>query len=178
MLISEAYREQNQQLHESEEAYGTKGHHYAKRILHYCAAAETQDVLDYGCGKQTLQKRLPFPIKHYDPCIPGLDTPPEPADILVCTDVLEHIEPDCLDSVLDDIRRLTRVCAFLTVDTRPARKFLPDGRNAHLIQEPAEWWFPKLYSRFEVVQISKIVLRAKDSQEGREKNLGFIAVCS
>jgi hypothetical protein len=29
---------------------------------------------------------------------------------------------------------------WLRIDTMPARKTLPDGRNAHLIQETDEWW--------------------------------------
>lgn len=177
MLISEDYKQQNRELHKSG-VYGTKGHHYSAKVLNLCELLHTTDVLDYGCGRGTLQASLPFQIRQYDPCIPGFDDRPLPADIVACTDVLEHIEPDCLDAVLDDIRSLTRQFAFLTVDTRPARKFLPDGRNAHLIQEPADWWFPKLYKRFENVHIGKIILRAKDSKQGIEKVLGFIATCS
>lgn len=170
-LISEDYRQQNQQLHEdAEKVYGEKGQNYAVNVWAVCQTLATKDVLDYGCGKRTLEKALGFPIQNYDPCIPGLDKAPVPADILVCTDVLEHIEPDCLDAVLDDIRRLTKQAAFLTIDTRPARKFLPDGRNAHLIQEQAPWWFPKLYQRFPMVQIQNILLRGT-------KSLGFIALC-
>jgi hypothetical protein len=32
----------------------------------------------------------------------------------------------------------------------PALKTLPDGRNAHLIQEPVEWWLPKIMQRFDL----------------------------
>jgi hypothetical protein len=28
-------------------------------------------------------------------------------------------------------------------------KTLPDGRNAHLTQQPLEWWLPKLMSRWD-----------------------------
>jgi S-adenosylmethionine:diacylglycerol 3-amino-3-carboxypropyl transferase len=70
--------------------------------------------------------------------------PPEPHDIVVCTDVLEHIEPDCLDDVLADIRRCTKKAALLVVATRPAMKTLSDGRNAHLIQEDFKWWEPHI----------------------------------
>ncbi len=86
----------------------------------------------------------------YDPAIEGLDDEPEPADLVVCGDVLEHIEPECLDAVLDDLKRCTVKAIFLTVATRPAKKTLSDGRNAHLIQQPAEWWLPKIMQRWEL----------------------------
>ncbi len=35
-------------------------------------------------------------------------------------------------------------------------KVLPDGRNAHLIQQPAEWWMPKILKRFELVTFNRI----------------------
>ena len=84
-------------------------------------------------------------VTNYDPCIEGLDTPPEPHDVVACTDVLEHIEIDCLPAVLADLRRLSRRAAFLTIATGPAKKYLADGRNAHLIQQGSKWWIPKLW---------------------------------
>ena len=64
--------------------------------------------------------------------------------------MLEHIEPELLDNVLDDLQRVTMGRGFFTVHTGPAVKILPDGRNAHLIQKPASWWLPKFMSRFEL----------------------------
>lgn len=176
MLITPEYLKQQKKLHE-EGAYGFKGHHYAKQVAALCGYLGTSDVLDYGCGHQTLQKSLGFPIKQYDPCRPGFDAKPEPADIVVCTDVLEHIEPDCLDEVLDDLQRLVLGVGFFAVDTRPARKFLEDGRNAHLIQEPASWWFPKLYARFASVKNDDILFNSQ-STPGLIKSLGFVAIVS
>ena len=79
-------------------------------------------------------------IREYDPAVPGKDAEPQPADLVICTDVLEHIEPDCLNDVLDHIRQVSLKYAFVNVSTRPAVKFLQDGRNAHLIIQPADWW--------------------------------------
>lgn len=144
MLLTETYRELNRKLHENP-IYGTSGSQWAKNVLSVCRERGTFDVLDYGCGKRTLEQTLGFPIQNYDPCIPGLDGPPKPADIVACIDVLEHIEPECIDAVLADIARLTKVAAFLLIANRPAMKMLPDGRNAHLIQEGPEWWLPRLW---------------------------------
>ncbi|HET7548680.1 MAG TPA: methyltransferase domain-containing protein [Usitatibacter sp.] len=151
MKISAEYLDQNKRLHEAG-SYGISGWRWAHPVRQLCEQLGTRDVLDYGCGQRTLEKSLGFPIHNFDPCIAGLDAPPEPADIVVCSDVLEHIEPDCLDEVLDDLARLTRRAGFLLIATRPAQKTLPDGRNAHLIQQPPEWWLPKLESRFGIRQ--------------------------
>lgn len=104
----------------------------------------------------------------YDPGIEELDLKPEPRDMVVCTDVLEHIEPDCVDNVLDDLKRVTKKIAFIDVCTVEAIQKLPDGRNAHLIIEPMEWWLPKLMERFTLQSMARtevgfwVVLGAKD----------------
>ena len=154
MKITPEYRELNRALHAGGN-YGISGTHWAKVVASMCQVIGSRDVLDYGCGQRTLEKSLGFPIRNYDPCIEGLDAPPSPADLVVCTDVLEHIEPDCLDEVLDDLRRVTRKFGLLVVATRPALKTLPDGRNAHLIQEGEEWWLPKIRARWEVQKVDR-----------------------
>jgi len=140
LLISESYRELNKALHKANPAFGISGEKYVALVRQLMEQYQTDDILDYGAGKCTLEKALGFKIHNYDPAVVGLDSSPEPHDLLVCTDVLEHIEPDCLADVLKDIHRCTKKVAFLLVATRPALKFLSDGRNAHLIQQPYSWW--------------------------------------
>ena len=149
MLISPEYRDLNHQLHQTRPDYGTTVKKYVEQIDHMAQSVGAVSVLDYGCGKGLLAEALPhLLIAEYDPAIAGKDAPPDQADLVVCVDVLEHIEPECLDAVLDDLHRLTRKAIFLTVATRPAVKFLADGRNAHLIVEPFDWWRPRLEARF------------------------------
>ena len=148
MLITTEYIELNKQLHGSCPTYGTTGNKWAARVIAIAADRGTKDVLDYGCGKSTLASSLPFPISQYDPGIPEHSDIPQPADIVVCTDVLEHIEPACLDAVLADIRRLMKVAGVISISTHRASKELPDGRNAHLIQKPGDWWLDKLKTLF------------------------------
>jgi hypothetical protein len=147
MKITPEYTELNRRLHE-QGRYGLGGAKCANAVKNIADAVKTSDVLDYGCGQRMLERSLPFPIRNYDPGIPGLDATPEPADIVVCTDVLEHIEPECLDDVLDDLKRVTRRMGFFVISYQPAMKTLPDGRNAHLIQQPPQWWLDKLRARF------------------------------
>lgn len=151
MLITEDYKKLNLQLHNDNPLYGTSGHKYASVVLDIAGKINTKDILDYGCGKQTLEKELGFSINNYDPCITELSASPQPADLVVCTDVMEHIEPDCLDDVLAHLRILCKKAIFLSVATRPARKTLADGRNAHLIIESGQWWFNKI-SEFFIVK--------------------------
>lgn len=154
MLITEEYRKLNEQLHETNKGYGTSGHKWATHIEGFSKMVGTTDVLDYGCGKSTLAQNLPFSIKQYDPAIVKFSDIPEPSDIVVCTDVLEHIEPELIDNVLADIRRVTIKAAFLVIANRPAKKVLEDGRNAHLLQENEEWWLKKLFPLFNLLQFS------------------------
>ena len=110
-------------------------------------------VLDYGCGKgvilNNLQQTYPNTYwKGYDPAVVQFQTITEKSfDCVFSNDVLEHIEPNCLDDVLDHIWLLADKAIWLRIDTRPARKTLMDGRNAHLILEDKDWWENKLKQR-------------------------------
>lgn len=160
MHISAEYREQNKKLHETNEHYGVSSAKWGNEIKQLAGMFKVESILDYGCGKGELRYALGLMVlsavdyREYDPAIEGKDAIPEPADLVVCTDVLEHIEPEYLDAVLDDLQRLTKKSLFITVDTRPAKKTLADGRNAHLIQETEVWWLPKLMQRFRLLSFN------------------------
>jgi hypothetical protein len=143
----------SRQLHESNVAYGVGGEKHTDQVLKLCKALGSKNVLDYGCGKGRLAASLPFGICEYDPAIPGKDAAPRPADLVVCTDVLEHVEPECLDGVLADLARCVRQVGYLTIHTGPAKKTLPDGRNTHLIQEGRAWWTAALERYFWVAKV-------------------------
>ena len=156
MLITEPYRQLNAQLHNERADYGVGGHKYAKHVQDLARQSGANTILDYGCGKRTLERALGFAIANYDPAISGCEAAPDPADIVVCTDVLEHIEPGCLDAVLDDLQRVTRGLILLTVATRPAKKTLPDGSNTHKIVENQHFWLPRLLARFDLVNFADV----------------------
>ena len=156
MLITPEYRAQQQELHRNAQ-YGVASLQYAPFVLSVIEQYGARDVLDYGAGKGRLGEALftsGFRGNYhpYDPAIPYWSDEPEPAEMVACIDVLEHIEPDLLDNVLDNLQALTRRVGVLTVHTGPAKKTLPDGRNAHLTQQPLPWWQKKIGARFVLKQ--------------------------
>lgn len=158
-LISESYREEQERLH-AKGNYGTASIQYAPMVSQIIDRMQISHLLDYGSGAMcNLGKHLKIDHKlqyqAYDPCVPRFAGAPVPAQMVACIDVLEHIEPDHLEGVLDDLARLTEGVAFLSIHTGPAVKVLSDGRNAHLIQEPMMWWLPKLWNRWELQTIQK-----------------------
>lgn len=151
-------------LHLKKPTYGASGHGWAE----YIKTLGYTDILDFGCGKGTLGKALGFPIKEYDPAIPGKNTAPEPADLVVCTDVLEHVEPEYLENLLSALHYVTKKKAFFVIATRPANKTLKDGRNAHLIVEPAAWWKRRIGRYFKI----------DNCKEGVNDEADFVLLCS
>ena len=139
LWISPEYQALQAELHARPQGYGGKGRKWAPVVRELIAWYDARTVLDYGCGEGSLGSALPG-IAEYDPAMPGKDAPPAPADLVVCTDVLEHIEPEKLPAVLIHLRFLTRTAALLVVALDATHKILADGRNAHLIQESPAWW--------------------------------------
>jgi hypothetical protein len=134
--------------------YGIGGHKHAPVVKQLIDAFQTGDVLDYGCGKQTLSDALGIAIRGYDPAIPGLDVEPDPADIVVCTDVLEHIKEENIGDVMDHINTLTKKIAFFIVSTRTAIKHFHDGSNFHRTVKPATWWIEKMMQHMDIHQVA------------------------
>jgi 2-polyprenyl-3-methyl-5-hydroxy-6-metoxy-1,4-benzoquinol methylase len=148
-LISKHALSLNRQLHDAPEGFGGSGWKHFDTVKQFADEIEARDVLDYGCGEGTLRrsfKRFGYTktLREYDPAVRGKDRMPDPADLVVCTDVLEHVEPDKVDNVIAHLCALARKGCFLVIATRLANKELPDGRNAHLIVEGAQWWMERL----------------------------------
>jgi hypothetical protein len=158
-MISPEYLAEQQKLHENPK-YGISSVLFAPIVAQLLRDNRWESVHDYGAGKQRLRETLEqlgvaVAYSAYDPVFPEYGSP-QPADLVCCIDVLEHIEPDHLDAVLDDLQRIVTNVGFLTIHTGPAKKVLSDGRNAHLIQKPASWWLPRLCERFEVIHLTSL----------------------
>ena len=169
--ITQPYLESQRLLHARPEGYGGRGDKWADVVAGLMVDHNCPLVLDYGCGQGTLASAIRAKslgeVSEYDPAIPGKDNIEKwkTFDLVVCTDVLEHVEPDRLPVVIDHLFKLTKKILFLVIATRPSNKFFPDGRNVHLTIQPASWWRERLdHPSFEEIESPKSPL----SQISRE----------
>jgi hypothetical protein len=137
-LISDDYLVQQKALHVLPDGYASRGHQWADTVEWICRRFACWSVLDYGCGKGALKRDLDsrgvrFDVREYDPAISGKDAMPAFADLVVCTDVLEHIEMERLGNVLNHLQSLARKAILVSV-----------GHGDGLIQKPAVWWDAKV----------------------------------
>lgn len=172
-VISDKQRQLNAALHKDNNKFGNRSDG-AGLAGHLPAALERMhelgicnSVLDYGTGKGALIKRLKIKLSSqikvhgYDPAIPAFASKPEKSvDILICLDVLEHIEMESIDAVLRDIQSLTKQFCYLVIDLQPAVKKLADGRNAHILLAPPEWWVSRLGQLFPCMTSFPVMHRA------------------
>jgi len=145
-LITSDYQRANSLLHLQKGGFGKSGSKYVGEVMQFAHELGAATILDYGCGEGTLRKalhkaRVSQEVYEWDPAIPKRNRRmPLPADLVVCTDVLEHVEPDKLDNSLKHLYALTRMGCYLAIATRPANQLMPDGSNAHRTIEDGIWW--------------------------------------
>ena len=157
--ISQSYLAMQQELHKNPN-YGVASLGYAPAVMSLMKQLKVRSLSDYGAGKCNLHKALQenglqdYDYFPYDPVFPEYGSP-QPADLVCCIDVLEHIEEDYLDNVLLDLKSITQRFGFYSIHTGPAVKVLTDGRNAHLIQQPSSWWLPRLCEHFEISHLQR-----------------------
>ena len=123
-----------------------------------CTLQRPVTVLDYGAGAGTyaeaVHKVLSWAkVSCYDPFYPKWKdlTDPEIHDVVNCTDVMEHVELECVENTLKYIAQRARFMALFSIGTEDAIKTLPDGRNAHITQKSPRWWADKLREHFAIV---------------------------
>jgi hypothetical protein len=155
--ISEEYRKLQQELHKNPN-YGVASLAFTPIVADIVRQTKARSISDYGAGKQNLLKGLTaagvtgFDYRPYDPAFPEYGEP-QKADLVCCIDVLEHIEPELIDNVLDELASITTNLGFFSIHMGPAGKTLADGRNAHLIQKPTSWWLERLVEHFEIAHL-------------------------
>ena len=69
-------------------------------------------------------------------------------DYVFCCDVLEHIPPERVDSVLVHIKRLMGKAGYLSIHCHPDGCGALIGETLHLTVERPEWWMAKLGAHF------------------------------
>jgi 2-polyprenyl-3-methyl-5-hydroxy-6-metoxy-1,4-benzoquinol methylase len=147
-FISDDYRQLLAQMHQAA-PWGTKGFSYIQDFLPFCEELRCKTVLDYGSGFGTVRRHLAesnpsLSVAEYDPAIESCAGDPLPADFIVCTDVMEHVEIEYVDDVLEHIHNLMLIGGYFSIGLTKAKRVLPDGQNAHITIKPSGWWLEKL----------------------------------
>lgn len=147
-LIDKKYQQQLNRMHaRGKFNNGAKAYKIVEKFINQY---QPTSVLDFGCGKGALivginESNPAISTKGYDPGNPDFEVLPIGTfDAVVSTDALEHVEPAHLDNTLQMIGSKIERCGFFRIACYPAKKKLPDGRNAHLIVELPEWWRAKV----------------------------------
>ena len=126
---------------------------------------DCKTLLDYGCGKaipydkdRCKEVDLRHPIQKlcdlksfdlYDPAYEKYaELPDKKYDVVVCTDVLEHIAEQDIDYVLTQILSRSNKVVFLNISCRPAVKHFKEGKfkgkNVHISVFDPIWWGHKI----------------------------------
>lgn len=149
MIISHEYTEQLKKLHERK-SFGV-GSKIPGEVEQCIEKYSVTSILDFGCGKghtlAAVQNKFPnITCYGYDPAREGFTVMPDNVDLIYSSDVLEHIEPHLLDQTLNGLHQCANKAMYHLIACHPAKKGLPDGRNAHLVIETPIWWKNKLQS--------------------------------
>ena len=122
-------------------------------------------LLDYGCGKaipydkdRCKEVDLRHPIQKlcnlksfdlYDPAYEKYSKlSKKKYDIVICTDVLEHIAEQDINYVLTEILSRSKKIVFLNISCQPALKHFKEGKfkgkNVHISVFDPSWWGHKI----------------------------------
>jgi hypothetical protein len=125
---------------------------HAKQIGKLIKEHKIATVLDFGCGRGDAY-RSPHKLHHtwgiprrnlqlYDPSFPGVDKKPERRfDLVLCSDVLEHIPEEDVQRFIGDLFNHAKVHVWASVCCRAAKKTFPTtGENLHVTVKPFQWW--------------------------------------
>jgi hypothetical protein len=154
----QALIEQYRQMHIGEKTFAGGLHNdFVIEISDLVGRHLPKTMLDYGSGKgrQYIYK-VRGEARHqykawdvlphcYDPGVLAFsEKPTKQFDGVICTDVAEHIPPEDVPWFLADVISYAKKFVFFVIFVEPAKKSLPDGRNAHLTVERPTWWHSKL----------------------------------
>jgi hypothetical protein len=134
---------------------------HIRRIKNLIDLIGANTVMDYGCGKGEQYKRpveidgqkfgtveayWDVSVTKWDPGVPEFSGAGRGfphcgvQDIVISTDVLEHIPEDDVGGTVVRLFDGARKAVFATISCRLAEKTLPNGENAHCTVKEPSWW--------------------------------------
>ena len=139
--LYDIYLEQAKQYHKDDNKWqGVALKKFIPAINQIIKDKGIESILDYGCGKAKYHPKE-WNATKYDPAVPEYQNKPtDKFDLVISTDVLEHIPVDNLKDAIDDIFSYSKKWVFVSVCCRKANAILPNGYNAHATIESAKWW--------------------------------------
>ena len=161
MIIDPEYQAQLATMHS--QGQFVRGGKTLKSVRPFLEKYQPTSVLDFGCGHGALmasiQQKYPnMRVEGYDPGNPDHNRVPKRSfDAVVSADVFEHIEPNHLAETLRMISDKMIVAGWFRIACYPAKKHLPDGRNAHLIVESPAWWREQLLANMDITIVSEAI---------------------
>ena len=134
--------------------------HHIDAINQLIQKHRIESILDYGCGK-ALHHPPEWRATLYDPAVPKYSTPPQGQyDLVICTDVLEHIPEEHIDRIVAQLKQYSKGWLYVSVCCRLAKDKLtmPNSMkryNAHVTVKPQAWWRQR-------IQGERVILKFTD----------------
>ena len=159
MIIDPDYQAQLAEMHS--QGRFVRGSKTFGSVQPFLKQYQPASVLDFGCGHGALMASIQqaYPdmrVEGYDPGnVEHSRIPKRLFDAVVSADVFEHIEPEHLAATLQLISSKMTVAGWFRIACYPAKKHLPDGRNAHLIVESPAWWREQLLANMDITIVSE-----------------------
>lgn len=180
-MITNEYKKQLQTLHSRKKF--SENNLWYDAVKEFLGKEKPSSLIDFGCSHGGLISKIKkdFPnisiVEGYDPGVPEFEKLPiRIYDTLISTDVIEHIEPEILEETLKYIESLFTQSAWIIIACYPAKKFLPDGRNAHLTVNPPVWWLDKIKKtmRHSTIIWQEIIVKNPDKAIKNKKTGGVL----
>jgi SAM-dependent methyltransferase len=135
--------------------YG-ESNHGAEAIPFVCSL-KPRFVIDFGCGRNNFINTLrgigidglgvdfAFPEADLLQAMHNTGLAPSMADVVTSFDALEHLLPEDVDPVFEEMRRVARPQSkfIFSICTRPSRITVA-GEGLHLTVRPLDWWLNRI----------------------------------
>jgi len=150
-----------QQYHQHNPEAG-KGKQYLYLLEKLQHVNHFNSILDFGAGQggtaRWLNEELNLDIQCYDPGIAAYSDPHIVTnrywDYIYSADVLEHIPlAELKQHTLPLLANTIRDELYLIIDLTPAKKQLPDGRNAHITLLTEDAWVEVLREHIKIIDM-------------------------